>query len=542
MEREIEKIATTEYDVVVVGGGIQGIAIAREGARRGLSVALLERNDFGGATSANSQRMIHGGVRYLQHADFSRLRRSVRERRELMSQAPHLIYPIPILVPTYGHGMNSRFVIRSGLWLYEALSWDRNRGIEPARHIPRHRALSRSRCLEDEPGVARKGLTGAVVFHDAITRNSERLTLAFAQAAVQAGADLANYAPVEELLVEGSQVRGVRARDSLSGQSITVRSRLVLNAAGPWTGELTGLEVPLIRALVILTRSINDSYALAIQSREIDSHAVVRRGGRHYFMTPWRGYCLAGMGEQPYNGDPESNRVKKRDIINLVEEINEAFPAAKLDFEDVKRVFTGLLPAAEGNDTALSRRDQVVDHERSGGLSGLISVIGVKYTTARSLARKVIDLGFLKLGREGRPHEPSTLTGMAMCDLEEFLREAERHRDKTVDADTVRELIYLYGTDYRSVLALLDEDAGWGERISSRPLLVGAQIAYAIREEMAVKLSDVVLRRTELGMFGMPEKDALRRCAELMGRELGWDEARLEGEISEVESEYEIVD
>jgi len=540
MKRDIERIESTEYDVVVVGGGIQGVALAWEGARRGLSVALLERDDFGGATSANSQRMIHGGVRYLQHADFYRLRRSVRERRELMRQAPHLIQPVPILVPTYGRGMNSRFVIRCGMGLYELMSMDRNRGIEQAHRIPRNRALSLAQCLEAEPGVAREGLTGAVIFHDAITRNSERLTLAFAMAASRAGADLANHTPVEELLLDGSRVNGVRALDSLSGRGFTVRTRLVLNAAGPWTGELARLKIPLVRALVLLTPPVNERYALAIQSREVDSHAVVHRGGRHYFITPWRGFCLAGQGEKSYSGDPGSYRVTRAEISELLDEINKALPAAKLSLKDVRRAFTGLLPAADMHDTAISRHDRIIDHEKDGSLSGLISVIGVKYTTARSLASRVIDITLSKLGTEGRPGGPEAITGLAGRDLEKYIREAESGTDPRADAATVRELIHLYGTDYERVLAIMDEDPGWAETISSRPLLIGAQIAYAVREEMASKLSDVVLRRTELGMFGMPEPGALRRCAELMGREMGWDSAVIEEEILEVESEYNL--
>jgi glycerol-3-phosphate dehydrogenase len=227
----------------------------------------------------------------------------------------------------------------------------------------------------------------------------------------------------------------------------------------------------------------------------------------------------------------------------LLDEINQALPAARLSLKDVMRAFTGLLPSADGHDTAISRHDRIIDHEKDGSISGLISVIGVKYTTARSLASSVIDITLSKLGTEGRPGGPESITDLAGRDLEKYIREAESSTtDSGVDADTVRELIHLYGAEYDKILAIMDEGPEWAETISSRPLLIGAQIAYAIREEMALKLSDVVLRRTELGMFGMPESGTLRHCAELMGRELGWDSTVIEEEISNVESEYNIGD
>jgi glycerol-3-phosphate dehydrogenase len=538
MERKVQQYKDKRYDLIVVGGGIQGTTIAREAARRGFSVALLEQDDWGSATSANSQRMIHGGARYLQNADFKRLRRSVRDRRELMHLAPHLIHPVPILTPTYGYGMKGRFVMRCGMLLYDMLSLDRNRGIAPDRHIPRHQVLSPDHCLKLESRVNRNGLTGAIVFYDTMVRNSERLTLQFAKEASQLGAHLSNYVKVEQLIVEDSRAKGVRARDRLTGREITVRGDLVITAAGPLTSKLTGHKVNLIHTIALLTRSVHDQYALAIPGSRIHDPAAIERRGRYYFITPWRGFSLVGMGEWPVDGDPEVCQTGKETVIRLLEEINAAIPGANLRYEDVKRVFSGLLPAATEDKTVLSRRDQVIDHGSEGGLFNVISVVGVKYTTALSLARRVLDLVCDNYGYEGEASTGRTRESLSSFDINAHLEEAERKYGKLMEPTSLKELLYLYGTDYMKVLSLVEDNSRWAEQISSHPPLYAAQVVFSIQEEMAVRLSDVVVRRTELGMFGLPEIGALRKAADLMAAEMGWDEPEKAKQIAHVEEEF----
>ena len=239
MKRDIAALDKKEYDLIVIGGGIFGICAVWDAALRGLSVALLERGDFSHATSANSFKLVHGGIRYLQHADIARVRESSRERSVLLRIAPHLVHPLPIIMPTYGNGMRGKETLRIGLLLYDILTFDRNRGIrDPKRRIPPGRIISRQECLEVFPHLEHQGLTGAAVFYDAQMYNPTRLALAFLKSAVEAGVDAANYVQVTEFIRDRNRVIGVKAEDTLTGNDLEIRGKVVVNAAGPWAYRL----------------------------------------------------------------------------------------------------------------------------------------------------------------------------------------------------------------------------------------------------------------------------------------------------------------
>ena len=239
MKRNLAGLADVDHDLVIVGGGAFGACAAWEAASRGLSVALVEKADFCGATSANHMKFVHGGIRYLQHLDLRRVRESCYERSALLRIAPHLVQPLPILMPTYGRGFDGRLVLRAGLLLYDLITLDRNAGIaDPDRRIPAGRMLSRDRCVAIHPDLARDDLTGAGLFHDAQFRNPPRLALAFLQSAVSRGARIANYAEVTDFLRTDSRVIGVKVADRLTGAVMDVRGSHVLNAAGPWAADL----------------------------------------------------------------------------------------------------------------------------------------------------------------------------------------------------------------------------------------------------------------------------------------------------------------
>ena len=248
IERNLGSLASREFDVLVVGGGIFGACAAWDAALRGLSVALLERRDFGSGTSANSFKMVHGGIRYLQHADMYRIRESSRERSALLRIAPHLVSPLPIMIPTYGHGREGKELLSAGMLVYDLATIDRNRGLlDPDRRIPRSRVVSREACLEALPGLEASDLTGGALFHDAQIHNTPRLTLAFLQSAASAGATIANYVEASGFLQDGDSVTGVRARDVLGGDTLDVRARMVLNCAGPWATSVRSSRRPVTK-------------------------------------------------------------------------------------------------------------------------------------------------------------------------------------------------------------------------------------------------------------------------------------------------------
>lgn len=541
MQRDLGRLSTEPFDLIVVGGGIYGACAAWEASLRGLSVALLEQGDFGHATSANSQKIVHGGLRYLQSLDVRRMRESIRERRTLLRIAPHLVHPLPFVMPTYRHGWRRKPAMAAALFLNDLIAWDRNDGVaDSSHHIPRSHILSKTECLRLAPGIPTAGLTGGAVWCDAQMENSERLTLSVVLSAAEAGATVANYVPVTEWLMEGNRVAGVVAEDALTGQRLEIRSRMVLNASGPWVGRVLAgrngsrnLRQPLrfLKAMTLLTRSITpQGVAVGVPSRHPQSKSLGL-----LFMTPWRDRTIVGTAYAPYQGEPDQCEATEQEIQGFIEEINVASPAARLRREEISGVCVGLVPAADGTRLALATRYRLFDHTRLQGIDGLISVLGVKYTTARAVAEKSVDLVFAKLGRRP-PRSLSSQTpvwGGRIERLDQFLDAAIRERLWGLSARVTRHLVYSYGCAYPAVLRLVRDNLAWGETIAGSAEVLKAEVVQAVREEMAVKLSDVVFRRTDLAAHGDPGESALRECAQLMAEELDWAAARIEREMDE---------
>lgn len=558
MRRDPAALSDREYDVVVVGGGIFGICSAWDAALRGLSVALVERGDFAHATSANSFKIVHGGVRYLQHADLPRIRESSRERSALLRIAPHLVQPLPIAIPTYGHGARGKELLWAGLRLYDLLTFDRNRRIrDPARRIPRSRFISRGEALELFPGLAARDLTGAAIFSDAQMYNPQRLALSFLRSAVERGAQAANYVEATAFLRSADRVTGVKARDVLSGRKLEIRGRLVLNAAGPWAERLLSeggglrLDPPGTYsrdACFVVPRRLAGEVALAVQGRTRDPDAILSRQARHLFIVPWREYTLIGVWHVVHGGGPDSFAVTEHELRGFLDEINEAYPPLGLTLAEVSTWNAGLVLFGENlpgqTDLSTGKRSRLVDHAQEHGVQGLLSLIGVRYTTARGEAARAIDRALDQLGL---PLAESTtadtpIHGGGIESFDDFLRSAtQRHAglldSGALDGAALRSLLRNHGSAYREVLRLVEEDPSRGRRLGSSHV-IRAEVVHAAREEMAQKLADVVFRRTELGTGGHPGEAPLRECARVMAGELGWSPERERVELEETRGAF----
>jgi len=546
MQRMLTTLDRTPYDLLVIGGGIYGACVAWDATLRGLSVALVEQADFGAATSSNSLKIIHGGLRYLQHADFRRMRESITERRTLMQIAPHLVHPLPILVPTYGHGLQGPEVFAAALRLNDLVSFDRNRLRDPQKHIPRGRVLSKQACLQHLPGIDPQGLTGGALFHDAQVYNSERLTLAFLQSAAQAGATLANYVEVTGLQLDHDRVTGATACDVLHGEYVDIRARTVVNACGPWVPHVQRLlnrpppASPLryAKSMNLITRPLFDHYAVGLPSRVSyrDANAVVHKGKRLLFVAPWRGRSIIGTTQTACTEAAGDVSITEQDVQAFLDEVNQSYPPARLQRDDVTFVHGGHLPLsrfdAQTGAVQLAKQYCIDDH-RQDGIQGLISVTGVKYTTARQVAERVVDRVFVMRGEKPVRSRSATtpLYGGQIEQLDIFIQtETAKHPQGVDDAD-LRRLIANYGTAYPNVLKYLDADPA-GDAV------LRAEVRHAVREEMAQRLSDVIFRRTEFGTAGEPQAGVLRVCAEVMQAELGWSAARMEQECQLVHERY----
>ena len=553
MKRSLADLSNSTFDLIVVGGGAFGACAAWEAASRGLSVALVEKGDFCGATSANHLKVVHGGIRYLQHLDVKRVRESCRERSALLRIAPHLVRPLPIMMPTYGRGVDGMAVLRAGFLLYDMLTIDRNSGIaDRDRHIPAGRMLSRDDCLAMNPGLARDDLTGAGLFHDAQYYNPPRLALAFLQSAVSAGACIANHAEVTGFLRQGPQVSGVELRDVLTGDRIEVRGRTVLNTAGPWAGGLLedALGLPLDpkpafsrdAGFVVRGRRTGDC-AVACRVQTSDPDAVLSRKGRHVMVIPWRDYTLFGSWHVVHSGSPEDTRVGEDELRSFIEEINASDLDLGIRREDVSMVYAGLTLFGDNTpgqrNLRFGHRSMLIDHAAVHGIEGLVTLIGVRATTARGLGEEAVDLVLRKTGRTAAPSRTreTPVHGGDFEGFERLVQSLLQQHGAALGEDLARALAHNHGTGYRAVL-----QQAAGEPALLRPLgssrTLGAEVVHAVREEMAMTLADVVFRRTDLGTGGHPGDEALTDCARLVAAEHGWDDARIRRELQAVRSRF----
>ena len=548
MKRDPAALARSMYDLAVVGGGIYGICAAYEAARRGLTVCLVERSDFVSATSSNSLKTVHGGLRYLQHGDLRRMRESIRERAMLLRTAPHLVRPLPFVIPTYGYGLRSKAVMRTALIMNDMIGFDRSAGVRAERRIPPGRVIGREEVRAMVPDLDSRGLTGGAVWYDCQIANTERLALAYLRGAVECGAVCVNYVEATGLLLRDGQVLGLQARDDLTGEAFEIQARMVLNASGPWADRLLR-SIPGARgvrrfypskAMNLVTRRLFGEHAIGftVPTEFRDSDALLNKGSRLFFVVPWKQFSLIGTRHFAGDGDPDDFRITEDEIAVFLGEINTACPSAGLSREDVLAVLGGILPEVPRpgrHEVQLVKHSRLYDHS-SEGASGLISAVGVKWTTARLTAEEAVDLVERRLRPDGSPRRPGErlLPGAEPEDLAGS--PAPKEVAASVGPGVMRHLQGNYGSTAREVLDYVRADPTLGVELVGGSPVIGAEVVFGVEREMAQRLDDVVLRRTELAAGGHPGSEGLRRCAELMGSVLRWSPEHREAEIARTEA------
>lgn len=540
MKRFIETPDDRTYDLIVIGGGISGAAVAYDAATRGLSVALVEKKDFGWATSAATSKLIHGGFRYIANAQFGVVRESLRERRILANIAPNLVYPLPVLVPCYNRGVTRHtWLIRLGMVLYDLLSWDKGRVWDPGKRIGLHRSLSAAEAGEWEPALPRQGLKRAFAYTDFTCLSPERLTLAFIKSAVKHGAVAANYCRVDGFLRDGKRIAGVRVTDLLHDRQAELKGKLTINCAGPWADAVLGLA----RQGETANRLRRSEGIHLIVKKPVFGRliAMILEGGEGFVMMPWRGHTLIGPTDRQYDGDPDAYAVTHEKIRGLLRTINEALgDTAQIDPADVVHFYGGLRPLVNvaGRSVRDSSRKHVIYDNARDGCDGLITVGGGKYTTSRNLARRVMKTVAVKLGLPPSPCATDKQF-LAGCDIPDLNRFLEKTKETAADfpSETVDLLARYYGTECNRIFALARADASlrWALDADGE---IAAQVVYAIREEMALTLGDILLRRTGIGTLGYPGDERLAAIAELAAKHLGWDESRRQREIRDAQAIY----
>lgn len=529
MTRDVARLRNRTFDVLVIGGGIYGLIVAADAAERGLSVALVERDDFGSGSSFNHLRTIHGGLRYLQSLDLARARESIAERRTLARIAPQYVRPLPFVLPLAGGLARGPMAMRAGFLLDRAVARARNDGLPPSHHLPPGSVLSGAEARRRFP-AASDGRRPAAVWYDYVVTEADRLTLAWAIAAAGHGAVLANHVKAAQLIGDGPRIVGARVNDLIAGDMFEVAARVVVNATGGAVDTLlqpSGLQtgMPVLCAMNLVTR-------LAGGPAAAGAHGT---GGRALFMVPWQGRALFGTWETQSRQDAPQ---RQDDIDAFVRAVAAAFPAIAPAHEDVTLVHRGLVPAvADGRGgLRLEGRQRICDHATGDhATDGLITVAGTKYTTARATAEKVTDLIVAKLARAAAPCRTATLP------LPATARDAGAPgpgASAVLPPDVLEHLSAVFGPAADAVRAVTAARPDLAARVSDHHPAIGAQLAWAARHEMAVTLADAVIRRTSLGALGHPGEATLARAARVMAAELGWNAERSAAEIRAVDGFY----
>lgn len=525
-------MAADPVDLLVIGGGITGAGIARDAAMRGFRTALLDKGDFGSGTSGRSSRLIHGGLRYLEQGDWRLVMEASRERRTLLSIAPHLVWPRSFLFPIHAGARLPLWKLAAGLWVYDLLALFRN--VRP------HRLLSKRALRRAEPSLRSHDLKGGARYFDAQCDDA-RLTLANIRSAHQHGAMVANYATVERLAMAEGRVRGAHVLDRLTGQTMTVRALVVVNATGPWSDAVRGSDGP--PPLLRRTKGAH----VAVPRARLGNHEAIALlspiDGRVMFILPWGHLSYIGTTDTDSTEAPDEVRAAAEDVIYLLRSANAYYPEARLQPSDIVSTWAGLRPllAADGSagPSAVSREYRIVESP-----SGLISVVGGKLTTYRIMAAQAVDQVARRLHElDGRPlpgrarTDTEPLPGGAARDLTVLARDLER---EGVTSEAASHLVRSYGSEAPAVARLAMSDATLSHSIVPGHPALRAELVHAIRREMAVTLSDLLVRRTHV-FYETPGHAVAEapELVELAGRDLNWDAARQAEELTAYLKEVE---
>ncbi len=535
------------YDVIVIGAGIYGAAHAWEAAARGLSVILLEKTDFGAATSANSLKTIHGGIRYLQNLNIKRVLESKRERDVYMRIAPHLVQPLACVMPSYAWTTKGKIATAIGAGLYNLVSAYDDLTCDHVDGKLRAGVVSKGRIQNYLPGGGMERINGGVRWYDAQAYDSERMVLAFVLSARQRGADIYNHMQVKELVVTAGCARGVVAEDRLDGGEYTIHGEQIIDASGPWLGrnhQTWGLREA---SHQVLAKAVNLVYPAQVASGAFGMKLAAQRDGvdqadRLLFAAPWRGRTIVGTWYFPV-ADPRTTQGLTPEEYAICNADARRLCAMPDDAPSPSLVHIGLVPVVgafeSGEYPRLAEDTIVTDHGRAGGPAKLISVCGVKYTTARATAERTIDMIAGPLGAGS----PSTtrrqpLYGGDIGNYDEFYRAKLRQYGAIVDERILGSLLRSYGSSIDQLLAYGAQDASLYETIPGTTENIKAQIVFAVREELAQRLTDVMARRIGIGSLGRPRDETIAYCAHAMAAIMDWSDEAKEDNIRELDDYF----
>ncbi len=512
------------FDVIVIGAGINGAGIARDAAMRGLKVLLLDKGDIGSGTSSWSTRLIHGGLRYLEHGELGLVRESLRERETLLNIAPHLIRPLPILIPMYKGAQRGPWTMRAGMFAYDILCLNKT--------LPRHRMLLRNETLKQVPGLNAEGLVGAALYFDAQVEFAERLVLENALSARDHGATIVTYASADKLIVEGKIARGVGFTHQLTAQTHEVLGKIIINAAGPWVDRLLETSGAGSPRLIGGTKGSHIIVAPFPGAPISALYVEAETDHRPFFIIPWNGNYLIGTTDIRYEGDLNHVEIDHEEIHYLLRETNRVIPKADLTGEHILYTYAGVRPLAftdDKDEQSITRRHFI---RQNPHIKNLFSIVGGKLTTYRSLAEQTVDLVFKKLQKSSPKCTTAQvpLPGASVPDFDEFCKDLQQRSG--LPAAISNRLLRIYGTRSSVVRDLIAEDPSLAEVFDVATGAIAAEVVFAFKHELAETLSDCLLRRTMVGLNSACGLNAIDAAAMVAQKYLGWSEDQTSAEIN----------
>ncbi len=520
----LQTLAAEPVELLVIGGGVTGAGIARDAAMRGIRTALVDMSDFGSGTSSRSSRLVHGGLRYLEHGHLRLVFEACRERRILLKIAPHLVWPRSFLFPIHKGARVSAWKLEAGLWLYDMLALFRN--------VRVHRMLSKRALLQAEPGLREQDLQAGARYYDAQCDDA-RLALANTRDAHRHGALVANYAKVDHLDSAGGRVGGARITDLVTGESLLARALVVVNAAGPWSDDL---REPDGRALLHRTKGTH----IVIPRQRLGNREAITFvspiDGRVMFVVPWGTLSYIGTTETELEDPPELVRATAGDVVYVLRSVNALFPEARLSPEDVLATWAGVRPLVRQDEsedpTAVSREHLLIESD-----NGLLSIVGGKLTTYRSMAAEVVD----RVGRALHERDGRSIPRRAPTDREPLPGGEARDLDVVIESLVVEgfdravatHLGHTFGGEASVIARLAQTDPRLAEPVIAGHTTMWAELLHAMRREMALTLTDLLIRRTHL-FYVAPQQvlAAIEQIAQFAAREMGWDHERQQAEIA----------
>ena len=493
IRRNFDKFTKKKYDLLVIGGGINGAGIARLAQDHGLKTALLEKGDFASGASGKSTKLIHGGIRYLENFNFGLVIEGLRERLIQLKAAPHLVKPLSFIIPVYEGDKRPLWMMKLGVFIYDRLAGKCS--------IGSHTRLTTDKILELIPGIKPEGLLGGILYHDA-QMDDARLCLENILSAKEKGADISNYVEVISFLKDGEKVIGGLAKDTLDGAVFEIRAKRIVCAVGPWTNSLLKKDNSYAKKMIRMTKGVHIVY-----EGKFSDHAILLpsdRDGRIFFVIPWMGHSLIGTTDTPYVRNPDAVCAFDKDIQYLVENTKRVFPTKDFSSKNIITSFAGLRPLLRrrGSPSKVTR-----NHAIAGTKSGLTFVTGGKYTTYRRIAQdslwkmfKIrVKKDFNLYGGGNTRANPNDLA-----------------KEYNLNPKTITFLIDKYGTRFQEILRLLEKDKLLAEKICDCSPIIKAQLVYSVQNEMAFTSDDIISRRLSLQFIPCKSKNCRNFISQFM--------------------------